>query len=343
MPKITNVPKQLEMDYSRILNKPFLIQTLTWTNSTTAYGLLPKISLPSAALTNFLARVPFKSSALYRMRACVMLQVSGTPMHQGLILASVIPNTVTPAHPTQMLQAPHSFLNANESTSVCIEVPFYQRTPLARTSTDLINDTSISPFNYADLRMMVMDPLASTGTASSSLTISIHVIIREAEFYVPKVSDATWVAAGACVESTYKAEGFIGSLMKIPTRIFDGLATGAKIVTGDFIDSLRIGARTLTGFHNPNSTTVDTRMLVTTRNFGNQVDQPTLVEKLDQHGQFDRIVQDYQFNTDQDEMDVSYILSKPAFLGKFGINTTDTSGTLLYSSPISPFIEADST
>nr|WPR18073.1 MAG: capsid protein [Crogonang virus 21] len=344
MPRIANVPKALEMDYSRILNKPFLIQTLSWTSSTGSYSLLPKISLPSAALTNFLARVPFKSSCLYRMRACVMLQVSGTPMHQGLILASVTPSSLVPVHPTQLLQGPHSFLNANESTSVCIEVPFYQRAPLARTNTDLTNDTAVSPFDYADLRMMVLDPLASTGTASSSLTISIHVIIREAEFYVPKVSDATWVAAGSSEQKpVFEAQGFIGDLLKIPTRIFDGLAVGAKTVTGDFIDALRVGTRTLTGFHNPNSTTIDTRMIVTTRNFGNQVDQPTLVEKLDQHGQYDRIVQDYQFNTDQDEMDVSYVLRKPAYLGKFGINTADTSGTLLFAAPITPFIEVDST
>jgi hypothetical protein len=353
------------MDYSRILNKPFLIDNLTWTNSSTVYSLLPRISLPSDALTNYLAKVPFQSSSLYRMKACVMLQVSGTPMHQGLLLASVIPYPYIPVNPTQLLQAPHSFLNANESTSVCIEVPFYQRTPLARTSTTS-TEVGLSTFNYADLRLMVIDPLASSGTASTSLTISVHLILKEAEFYVPKISEATWVATGACVSgesdikascsirqvtskpppppvnTTFVAEGFIGNLMKIPTKIFDGLAYGAKVVTGDFIDTLRVGVKTITGFHNPNSTTIDSRMLYTNRNFPNQVDQPTLLEKLDQHGQFDRVVQDYQFNTDQDEMDVSYILSKPAFVGKFGVNTTTVSGSLLFAHPITPFIEANS-
>jgi len=337
-PRIDNVPKDLEMDFSRILNKPFLIDIYNWTASTTVYSNLFEVTLPTALLSNALASVPFTSSALFRMKMCVLLQVSGTPMHQGLLLAGVIPSQFTPIHPTQLLMAPHTFLNANESTSVCIEVPFYQRTPLGRTNITGPLETGFSVFDYAKLSVMVMDPLSSSGTASSTLSISVHAIITEAEFYVPKISDLTWIPIAP---PAFKAEGFIGELVKIPTKIFDGLAQGAKQYSGDFIDALRLGLREFTGFHNPNSTTMDSRMLPTLRNFANNVDQPTLIEKLDPYAQFDRVVQDYQFNTGQDEMDLHYILSKPAFMGKFQVNTTTASGDLLMSHPIAPRIESN--
>jgi len=63
---------------------------------------------------------------------------------------------------------------------------------------------------------------------------------------------------------------------------------------------------------------------------------------LDQHAQFDRVVRDYIFETDVDEMDVSTILRKPIYETTFKTNTTQITGTLLLSRPISPMVEAGS-
>jgi hypothetical protein len=74
-------------------------------------------------------------------------------------------------------------------------------------------------------------------------------------------------------------------------------------------------------------------------NFLNNVDQPTLLEKLDPFAQHDRIVRDYQFHTPQDEMDMRYLLAKPVWLGKFGVSTSTVAGKVLFNIPITPMVE----
>lgn len=332
MPKITCVPKELKMDFSRILNKPFFIETFNWTTSTVLQSVIHTTSFPSCILNNYLAKVPFNSAYLYRLRACLVVQVSGTPLHQGCLVAAVQPTGVFPSGVTQMLQGPHSFLNANESTPICIEIPFYSRSPLAQTNYS-VDEKALSPFNYADFNFMVVNPLSAGTNGSTTLTVSIHVVIKEAEFYVPQTAEVTWQ------KESYNGESFIGSLQKIPTKIFDGLAAGTKTVTGDFIDAMRLGLRSFTGFHNPNSAAINMRTIVTTRNMMNAVDQPTLIEKLDQHAQFDRIIQDYQFDTAQDEMDISFLLSKPVYETTFSVLSSTQKGKVMFARPISPYVE----
>lgn len=131
---VTSIPKSLKMDYSRILDKPFLLTTTTWSTSD-AVGELYRLALPSAIYNNYLAKVPFDSSTLYQMRMCLMIQVSGTPMHQGLLLCASVPNgSQVVSNVNSILCAPHCFMNANEATPICLEVPFYANSTLLRTS-----------------------------------------------------------------------------------------------------------------------------------------------------------------------------------------------------------------
>lgn len=361
-PKLSCVPRSLKMDYSRILNKPFFVGNFNWSDTSSRYSNLTiGYNFPSIIQSNYLASVPFKSASFCRLRACFLLQVAGTPMHQGVLLAGVTPYNVAKPQVNTLMSCPHAFLSANESTSVCVEIPYYAAAPLVHTGQ--YPEGGLASNDYAELTVLVMNPLVPSTSGTTTLSVSIHVVIREEEFYVPKNSEVKWIGEcgpklkfGCAVSTKMKArmgkkvnsppssfhgEGFLSSLYKIPTKVFDGLANGAKVVTGDFIDTLRMGIRELTGFHNPNSPAINNRAIITQRNFGNNVDQPNLFEKLDQHAQFDRIVQDYQFNTAQDEMDVQFILKKPAFVNRFVVNTSLNSGDRLFSLPITPFIEAD--
>jgi len=56
-PKLANVPAQLEMDYSRILNKPYFISNIPWSNIAT--NQLATINIPGDILNNPLAKIPF--------------------------------------------------------------------------------------------------------------------------------------------------------------------------------------------------------------------------------------------------------------------------------------------
>lgn len=329
LPNITNVRKDMTMDFSRIYEKPYLIDTEIWSTTSGVDTLLNPILIPSSMLSNTTARIPFDMSCLYRLNGCVMVQVAGTIQHQGLILVGVIPFDAPPTtNPNQLLMGPHAFLSANEATSVCVELPYYSRHQLNKTNA--IDNQIIGDNNpdFARVDFYIMSPLRTTATGTSSITITTYIKLNNAEFYIPKVTPGI-----------YAAQSFTSDLYKIPTKIFDGLATGAKMVTGDFIDALRTGLRDFTGFHNPNSPAINQRVIHSEVNFLNNVDQPTLYEKLDPFAQHDRIVRDYQFSSSQDEMDMRYILSKPVWLGKFGISTVTPAGKVLFNIPISPMVE----
>jgi len=328
--EISCIPREMEMDFSRLINKPFFVDNVSYTTTSTVQTDLIRLGIPTGILDNYLVNVPFKSSCLFRMKACVLLQLSGTPMHQGLLLGAVTPTNFIASYQS-LLVAPHAFMNANESTPVCIEVPFYFNVELARTNcVDGTNGFAINDRNYAFLTIRVINQLRTAASASTSLNVSIHFMVKEAHFYIPRNTDNDWT-------------GQSGDFYRLPTRIFDGLAQGAKSVTGDIIDSARNALRAFTGFHNPNTPAINTRMVNTDRNFLNNVDQPTLLEKLDTFAQHDRLYDKPYFSTLQDEMDIQHILKKPQYVGTFSVTSTTPIGRLLFSQPITPMIEIGST
>jgi hypothetical protein len=374
LPKVTHIAPEYKMNFDQILDKPFLVTTVNWSTSATNFTELWRLPFPSSIMTNPLAKVPFDAATFFQARMCCMLQVSGTPMHQGLILVAALPHG-TPAitNPNQILSAPHVFLNATESTSVCLECPMYTPSSVYRTldpsatTNNIVIATSGYGTDVFDLVFFVMDALTVSSGSATSISISVHNIFKEAQFYVPKVGLMSWQSQCgveklwafksrakistqcACgkkkmsddkTNSHFVAEGLLTTFWKIPTKIFDGLATGLKVVAGDLIDYGRGMVAQLTGFHNPNVPIIEERMLATFRNFPNNVDQPVHLEVLDNHAQFSRIYDDYYFRTEQDEMDLKFLTSKPVFVGKFSVLSTDTAGKNLFAYPMTPMVEA---
>ena len=349
-PNFKTLPKLLEMDYSRILNKPYFIKNFTW-STTNNFGFLNYLSIPTALWVNPLAKLPFEASTYYRAKISVILQVSGTPMHSGMLLASAVPyesgstTGEVGARINTYLAAPHVFLSANESTPVILEVPFYVNTKLAPIDTD--NKTvhlGQLGANYADVIMYVLNPLLAPTSGSTSLTISVHVVFRELEFYNPHITPS-WTPL--VPPPDFKAESFISSLKEFGSRSIDNVFDGVKVFAGDFLDrskqlantglsSVREFIRLKTGLHAPELPFIENKVAVTEKQNLNLVDSPSFFEKLDPYSQFTRVCNDSVFDTNIDEMSVKEIVSKPQYLGYFQVDTTDAAGTLLWSRPITP-------
>lgn len=381
MPKVTHIDPEYKMNFDQILDKPFLVTTIDWSVTTTNFNELWRLPFPSSIMSNPLATVPFNSAAFYQAKMCAMLQVSGTPMHQGLILVAAVPHgTPRISNPNQLLSAPHVFLNATESTSVCLECPMYTPSSVYRTRDAAAGtyNTNINSSIYGtdvfDLVFFVMDALTVSTGSSSTISISVHNIFKEAEFYVPKVGLMNWqqqcgieklcsfkTKAQASTQkairveckcgdrqfstgtSEFQSEGFITNLWKMPTKILDNMASGLKVVVGDIIDLGRLGVKELTGFHNPNAPEIKDKHIISYRNFPNNVDQPVHLEVMDNHAQFSRIYDDFYFRTEQDEMDLRFLTSKPVYVGKFQVSSNDVAGTNLFAYPMTPMVEADVT
>lgn len=357
-PALNQVPKKLEMDFSRILNKPYFVKNFTYSTTQVQGDTLGQLAIPTDILTNNLAKVPFDASVFYRVKLTLILQISGTPMHQGTLIAAAFPNgyLATPADTAlntilkfnSFMAAPHVFLAANESTSVALEVPFYVNGKLAKVDETL---TTISPYtfetNYAQVAVAVLNPLSAPTNGSTSVTVSIHAMFTHMEFYVPHV-DITFLPAPPVANTVFavddvdedvpafSAEGYAADISKVATRAIDGVFAVGKRVASDFLDVARQGIRSLTGLHNHNVPQIVAKHYVQDRQLANNVDQPTQFEKLDPYLDFDRVVSDYVFDSTIDEMNMRNILSKPQLLGTFKVSTADTLGTLCWSRPITP-------
>jgi hypothetical protein len=319
--------KALKMDYDKLIGKPFYTARNTWSTTDTRFAG-SSFNIPSGLLTSALARIPFDSSTMYRAKISVVLQSSGTTMHQGTMLAGVLPgfSASTGEYSINSLMcAPHAFVSPCTNTAVKIKVPFYVAGPLifSDSSKDVVH-AGTPGADYATLILMILNPLQA-GSGSTSVSISIYTIFEEIEFYAPHYSP-DWVA-----------QGFLSNLGNAVTNGADGLAKLGKTFTGDIIDSLRKGFRSLTGLHNPNQAFENMRVLSTQRNNNNIVDAQTNFEKLDPFSQFNRIADYPVFNTLVDEMDMSHILQKPQYIGFIKVETDDKVGDLKWARPIGPF------
>lgn len=353
-PAFKALPKLLEMDYSRILNKPYFIRNFDW-STTNISGFVNNLSLPEALWVNPLARLPFEASTYYRAKISLILQVSGTPMHSGTLLATALPyesaNTVATigSRINTYMASPHVFLSANESTPVVLEIPFYVNTKLAAIDTDertvQLGQTSA---NYADVSIYVLNPLQAPTSGSTSLTVAVHVVFRELEFYNPHITP-TWtpLVPGARNLIDFEGEGFVSSLKQFGTTTIDNVFNGIKVFSSDFLDrskdianvgltKAREFIRAKTGLHAPEIPFIFNRMALTKRQNLNLVDAPSFFEKMDPYSQFTRVCNDSIFDTTIDEMSIKEIVSKPQYLGTFTVDVADAAGTLLWSRPITP-------
>lgn len=341
-PQMNNsIPKSMAMDFSRILNKPFRVGSFNWTTSNTKFTPILNLSIPSTFLNGLpcgsALRAPFEVAALYRANVKMIFQVSGTPMHQGTIILAAVPKATASndsggdvqARMSTYMSAPHTFLYANGSSSVNLEVPFYANTKYLYT--EVKGDTISFDSHYGDYANVVgivVNPLSPPTSGSTSLSITAYVVFESAEFYIPH-SDVEFVSPSFEAQSG------------ILTNLVDMAQSKAKEVTSDFIDSCRTVFRDYTGLHNNNNPYVPQKNLLTERNLMNTVDSNTLLEKLDPFSNFTRVVDQPIFETSQDEMLVNYVLSKPQYLGTFDVAVGTAPGKVLWSRPITPFQEVN--
>ena len=338
--RLTSVDPSLKMDFSRILNKPYFIKNVTWTSANTQYSVIDVTRIPLDIFNNALAKIPFEASTLYRAKMSILLQVAGTPMHQGILLASAMPIGYA-SDPTfvgsrqivnSLMAAPHVFLNANEQTSTRLRIPFYVNSPLDKTDLDKTTyNMNFTGTDYAAVPIMVLNPLGVPTSGSSSVSISMHVVFDEIEFYAPH-TDVGYAPTLIDLE----AQGLMDDLKSAGTRAIDGAFSTVRKLTGDLFDVARSGIRQYTGLHSPNYPMLQSKIYTQSRNVTNTTDVPVRFDKMDNFANHDRIVKDYIFETSQDEMDIKYLGTKPQYLGTFVVKTTDTAGTLCWSRPITP-------
>lgn len=338
---VSSKPEML-FDISPLIERPIVLDTITWQTTDTRFKLLKQYQLMSDLFssTDSLSQY-FKSYAFFRCHACVYVTVTGTINHQGILLAGVIPDGYLISGDysslvNTLMASPHAMLGANEATSSCIEVPFYVPTDYLTLDATKSNDPSNPDLGlfgknpYANLLLLVINPLATGGTASTSISVHVQVKINKFEVYTQVPSAPVYVNPPTALV----AESMIG---KVVTSTLDKTSSLLKETSNDFIDALRGVVKNYTGLHNPNNPNLEIAGFMQTRNRANIVDAPSYYEKMDPYSKFTRLTKDAIFHTEVDEMDMNYILSKPQYVGSFKVTTANTTGTLVWARPISPW------
>lgn len=338
--KVDYIPDAFRIDASPFINRPYFVSSGVWSTSNAQYtivGNFGRRKLPGDVIrSNASLLNAMKIGSYYRSSLCLQISVAGTISHAGMLLVGILPPLLTdlPNNLPQrnlintILSGPHGFLAANEATSICLEVPWYCNSDLATLDMEIdppyvtSGDITTVNGNYATLVMMVLNPLVVAGATSTTLSITIDATFKFLDIMVPTPRYVTYVQS---------------SILKSISKAIDSGTEAVKSISGDFIDNMRAAFRSYTGLHNPNSSSIDHRMIHTNRNFLNSIDETTFFETLDPNPNVLRYVDRPIFGTSVDEMAISHIISKKQYMGTVRVTTNDAVGTLLWSRPISPF------
>lgn len=329
------ISNDYNIDLSPFVGRYFWVTSQQWATSTARYTVSSLVeNIPQDVFdANLSLTNAIKMGAIYRSKLTLAISLGGTLAHSGCILVSAIPPRTSDLYNlgknliNTALTSPHAFLYANEATSVELSIPWYCNTDYAALTVDdgdmAQADFSEPKNNYGTLVMIVVNPLVTTN-GSNSIQVSVEARFDELDVKIPMPKFLEW-----------KSEGIMSGLAAASK-------TGKKVsnAVGDIFDGASKMFSALTGLHNPNKPVINSRQIVTNRNFTNQVEGEQMFEKLDPYTT-ERITDDYIFGTRNDEMLTSYIVSKEQFVGTFSVTTGDVVGKLLWSRPIAPWQGAE--
>lgn len=331
-PEYEYMKDSVKMDFSTILDKPFHVDSFQWRTSDSV-GFLKRYKAPYDFLTSTLSRIPFVSSNYWRGNICIILSVSGTPMHQGTLVVSATPHNTadnivgSTASINTHFASPHMLLSPNNATASCLEMPFYYPVHYMKTllnsDSGFVTTTDSTYFNSGYLNLYILNQLQGGATSSTSVTVNVSVKFDQLEFYVPKQ-----IATAFAAESGFS---------QVVSGYIDGFFNGLRTMSGDLLDQCRTVLRAYTGLHNPNLPVLEHAVKMTSLNYQNIVEGPNFIERMDPFVNHDRVHSHPLFNTKVDEMYLPFLLSKPQYLNTFQVAATDVVGTNLVSIPISPY------
>jgi len=341
-----HIPPEFKLDISPWINRPIYCGTYSWPATAARFSMISTTGIVNLPFDIFNIATSIRNlmplAALYRMKLCLNVSLTGTISHQGTLLVSILPPQLQAPYSDSgrkintMLSGPHAFLSANEASSVCLEVPWYYNMDLGlmdlsgTTTARLAGDLYAPNLDVATLSVMVLNPLVPATSATTSVSLVVEAFFKELDLYVPTPRSIFFTTTPP---TSFSGEG----LWEIASKATDSVFDLGKRTAVDMIDGMRGTLRSYTGLHNPNVTKLDDKHIMSFRNYLNVVDSGTCMEKLDPNSTTERVTQDYDFHTSVDEMMIKNIISKPQYLGSFQVSTTNNTGALLWARPISPY------
>lgn len=303
-----------------MVSRPCLIKILPWTTSQVPGTILAKLSVPGDLLTQSITQAPFRNFVFWRGEPQLNLQITATPLHQGMVVAFFVPLTDTAKIDADIAPNFSSFsvnqsvyLSANSNTSAIINIPFnHIQGYLDLTNPSSYNQVKSMGFIY----VMVLNQLAAAAAASTSVSLSLFSKFNLNEFKVPRFL----TPQGNMTSIVNNWKNVSGATMPISTK-------------GDDIDA----SLAIPGLDKPTVTLTQGPFNPKPHNVMNYSTGLEFCDKLQIESSGQALTTTETFATDMDEMSFDFLKKKFSYLTTVKFDGSMSPGDIIQSWSISPF------
>jgi hypothetical protein len=333
----------------KLIGRWNVVESVRW-SSTDAIGAdLIVIPIPTGVLTTAAASAPFTNFQLSRFKVTLKIQSNSTAFYDGMLIGYVIPILGRPTipdrykHKTVQTSLNHVFIEAKESTTVEIEIPFIFMQDYY--NIQFIGD---EPLSIAHFALSVFTPLKSVTASTPHVDITIYSKVEVPEFHVPAVIAPPTITRRFVKSSrpehkvntdeyniisrrtkSVKSQGLMSMAEGVFNRIIDRIKP--EEIVADAIGSL--------GSMDKPNFSVSANPVV--NRFEQYLPHAQNVENIPRlalyPGKLNLSDQEH-FGTTQDEMNIKNLTSKVTWYKSAIWNTTDVKGKILFQDFVGPVV-----
>jgi len=340
------------------LKRPRLIDNLQWSSASGPFTLLATYNIPDVTVATRMIADKLSDFRFWRWTTVLRFVLNINRFSIGKIIAVVEPApTLTSGNRnfqslTALTAYPHIFMDAGTAPTAELRIPYVAR----RAAYDSLYDLN-DP--WATVSLYVFNTL--TGTTGSTIGyISTYVHCEDISVSIPTWNQITAFGPPSALRDVMIAksntEPMKDSTLGALTKKVQSASTTARSVASvgkgilkdlaaaeEWIAELAPNLLTFAGFSKPTNLQLTAPMIQQPCRGLSTWNGPDNSVPLCANYKNSLSVNNKIFGTTIDEMDISYVCSKPNFLETFNIADTAAPGTVLKSWPISPGFTAQNT
>lgn len=316
---------------STILQRPVLIQTLSWDTTQIANAELAAFDFPNilASLTSQPVHQILSSFVYFRSNFCLRFQLNSTKFHIGRLVASVNPMRRLPdssINLVSMTGLPNVKIDASESTLTELEVPFTHIQTYLTTNSESIYDV------LARVSVRVFNQLQVSTGATSSLSLSVFAYMKQPSIEVPIYTHTPQLPS---IQSHAPSimEGVDDTISGVKGAVSNGLSGAwGKMVgsIGQAVGGVVTGLQSVFNFDMPTYPVPEHgRVTKFTSTLCHGTGRPAFDTRLSLHPVSLHVVDPSLSGTSGDEQFIPNIISTPMLIDQMVWETTISPGVLI--------------
>lgn len=348
------------------LMKPVQLAQVQWSATNARDSELYTCSFPNvlSSVESIVLRT-LRMYAYFKMTPCFRIQINSTQFHQGQLICSFDPFSISSRATTGIGDyyydifyasgLPNVKIMASESDAVELCIPFIH--PVSFWTT---NDADPFMFqNLGEFRISVLNPLIVADGTSPSVTVTVWVYAKDAQVHVPIFDHQPILDPGTNqLQATYGISDITSSISSIAQEassklspVLSSVRKGASqahtlignIASGNIGQALRTGQGIvdtlgdLFGFDYPARTLQPPKTISPVENLsvgiGQSQSQRMAIDPFSLH-----LVEDDVAGESKSAMDLLAIAKMPMLLSQFAYTGTSAQDSLLFQTPVTPTV-----